>query len=42
MALAIPGFRYERVTVAGSVSLNTAVGGSGSPVMLLHGFPQTL
>jgi haloacetate dehalogenase len=41
MTLTIPGFRYERVTVAGGVSLNTAIGGSGSPIILLHGFPQT-
>jgi haloacetate dehalogenase len=41
MTLTIPGFRYERVTVADGVQLNTAIGGSGSPVVLLHGFPQT-
>jgi haloacetate dehalogenase len=41
MTLTIPGFRYERVTVASGVSLHTAIGGSGSPVVLLHGFPQT-
>ncbi|MFD5746316.1 alpha/beta fold hydrolase [Streptomyces sp. NPDC127033] len=37
----ITGFDYRRVTVADGVSLNVAVGGSGSPVVLLHGFPQT-
>ncbi|WP_381796635.1 alpha/beta fold hydrolase [Streptomyces niveus] len=37
----IPGFTYQRVPVADDVTLNVAVGGSGSPVMLLHGFPQT-
>src|SRR5213593_4515763 len=36
----IPGFDYQRVTV-GDVALNVAVGGSGAPVVLLHGFPQT-
>jgi haloacetate dehalogenase len=41
MPPAIPGFDYQRVPVADGVSLNTAVGGSGSPVVLLHGFPQT-
>jgi haloacetate dehalogenase len=41
MALTIPGFDYQRVTVTGEVALNTAVGGTGSPVVLLHGFPQT-
>lgn len=37
----ITGFGYQRVPVADGVSLNAAVGGSGSPVVLLHGFPQT-
>ncbi|MGK5553910.1 alpha/beta fold hydrolase [Actinomadura kijaniata] len=37
----IPGFDYLRVPVADGVSLNAAVAGSGSPVVLLHGFPQT-
>lgn len=41
MAPTIPGFDYQRVTVADGVTLNAAVGGSGSPVVLLHGFPQT-
>ncbi|GIE35129.1 hydrolase [Actinoplanes italicus] len=34
-------FEYVRVRVADGVELNTAVAGSGSPVVLLHGFPQT-
>lgn len=37
----IPGFAYHRVQVAEGVFLNTTVGGSGSPIVLLHGFPQT-
>ncbi|MFI7491714.1 alpha/beta fold hydrolase [Micromonospora echinaurantiaca] len=37
----IHGFDYRRVTVADDVALNVAVGGSGSPIVLLHGFPQT-
>ncbi|RJL36077.1 alpha/beta fold hydrolase [Bailinhaonella thermotolerans] len=37
----IEGFDYRRVPVAPGVSLNAAVAGSGSPVVLLHGFPQT-
>jgi haloacetate dehalogenase len=41
MTLTIPGFSYQRVSVADDVSLNTAIGGSGRPVVLLHGFPQT-
>jgi haloacetate dehalogenase len=41
MAPAIPGFDLRRVPVADGVSLTAAVGGSGPPVVLLHGFPQT-
>jgi haloacetate dehalogenase len=41
MSLTIPGFRYERIPVAGGVALHTAIGGCGAPVVLLHGFPQT-
>ncbi|MFD5157510.1 alpha/beta fold hydrolase [Streptomyces hawaiiensis] len=41
MSPTIPGFTYRRVRVADGVSLNVAVGGSGTPVVLLHGFPQT-
>jgi pimeloyl-ACP methyl ester carboxylesterase len=37
----ITGFDYQRVTVAENVTLNVAVGGSGDPIVLLHGFPQT-
>ncbi|MGC9544326.1 alpha/beta fold hydrolase [Streptomyces sp. UG1] len=37
----IPGFDHHRIPVADGVSLHTAVGGSGTPVVLLHGFPQT-
>ncbi|MEV0676428.1 alpha/beta hydrolase [Actinosynnema sp. NPDC050436] len=39
--MTISGFARHRVTVADGVRLNVAVGGSGSPVVLLHGFPQT-
>ncbi|WP_167133393.1 alpha/beta fold hydrolase [Paramicrobacterium chengjingii] len=41
MSLTIPNFEYHRIPVADGVDLNTAVGGSGSPIVLLHGFPQT-
>lgn len=41
MAPTITGFDYQRVAAADGVSLNVAVGGSGTPVVLLHGFPQT-
>jgi pimeloyl-ACP methyl ester carboxylesterase len=37
----INGFHYQQVPVADGVTLNTAVGGDGPPVVLLHGFPQT-
>ena len=36
----IPGFAEHRVRVDDDVTLNTAVGGTGSPVVLLHGFPR--
>jgi haloacetate dehalogenase len=41
MAPAIAGFDYQRVPVADGVSLNAAVAGTGRPIVLLHGFPQT-
>ncbi|MGH3378959.1 MAG: alpha/beta fold hydrolase [Actinoallomurus sp.] len=41
MTPAIDGFDYQRVPVAEGVALNAAVAGSGRPVVLLHGFPQT-
>ncbi|MEN3615004.1 alpha/beta hydrolase [Plantactinospora sp. ZYX-F-223] len=41
MAAAISGFDYRRVTVDDDVTLSVAVGGAGSPIVLLHGFPQT-
>ncbi|MFY1577021.1 alpha/beta fold hydrolase [Verrucosispora sp. WMMD703] len=37
----ISGFDQQRVPVADGVELHAAVGGSGSPIVLLHGFPQT-
>jgi pimeloyl-ACP methyl ester carboxylesterase len=41
MSNKIKDFRYERVEVADDVRLNVAIGGTGSPIVLLHGFPQT-
>ncbi|MFI2228803.1 alpha/beta fold hydrolase [Nocardia testacea] len=41
MKPALTGFDYHRVTVADGVDLEVAVAGSGSPIVLLHGFPQT-
>ncbi|WP_433193921.1 alpha/beta fold hydrolase [Nocardia sp. CA-107356] len=41
MTRTIPGFDYHRVPVADDIALNVAVAGSGTPIVLLHGFPQT-
>src|SRR5215472_5927246 len=41
MAPRLPGFDYQRVHVDEGVALAVAVGGSGPPLVLLHGFPQT-
>jgi pimeloyl-ACP methyl ester carboxylesterase len=41
MTPTIPEFEYRQVPVGEDVTLNVAVGGSGRPIMLLHGFPQT-
>ncbi|GHA74601.1 MULTISPECIES: alpha/beta fold hydrolase [Streptomyces] len=41
MTHAIPGFDQVRLPGTDGVELAAAVGGSGSPVVLLHGFPQT-
>ncbi|WP_405183003.1 alpha/beta hydrolase [Nocardia sp. NBC_01377] len=41
MNVTLPGFDYRRVRVADDVALNIAVAGSGTPIVLLHGFPQT-
>ncbi len=35
----LPGFEYQRVDVEG-VTINCAVNGAGSPLLLLHGYPQ--
>ena len=41
MSIAIPGFDVTSIGVADGIELNAAVGGQGSPIVLLHGFPQT-
>ncbi|MGV9367184.1 alpha/beta fold hydrolase [Amycolatopsis sp. NPDC003731] len=41
MTLSIPGFDHVRLPGTDGVELAAAVGGSGSPVVLLHGFPET-
>jgi haloacetate dehalogenase len=35
-----PGFEQRRIKV-GEITFNLRLGGSGSPLLLLHGFPQT-
>jgi pimeloyl-ACP methyl ester carboxylesterase len=37
----IPGFADHRLRVAPDVTLRAAVGGTGTPIVLLHGFPPT-
>ncbi|MGA5624330.1 alpha/beta fold hydrolase [Streptomyces cellulosae] len=41
MTPTIPGFEYLRLPGVDGVEVAAAVGGDGSPVVLLHGFPQT-
>jgi hypothetical protein len=36
-----PGFRHDRREV-NSVTINYVLGGSGTPIVLLHGYPQSL
>jgi haloacetate dehalogenase len=36
-----PGFRAERITVHEGIDIHAIVGGSGPPLLLLHGHPQT-
>lgn len=38
---AIDGFEYQELPGHDGVDLNVASGGSGPPIVLLHGFPQT-
>jgi haloacetate dehalogenase len=40
--LSIPGFTAERIATSGGVTINAVKGGSGPPVLLLHGAPLTL
>jgi haloacetate dehalogenase len=35
-----PGFRRQTIQTSGA-TVNVLVGGSGPPVLLLHGYPQT-
>ena len=36
-----PGFSAQRIPVAPGIGIHTIVGGSGPPLLLLHGHPQT-
>jgi haloacetate dehalogenase len=38
----IPGFTNERIATSGGVTINAVKGGSGPPLLLLHGAPLTL
>src|ERR1700733_13724955 len=39
-SLFLPGFRQQTVTTSGAI-INTLIGGSGPPLLLLHGHPET-
>ncbi|MEV0273569.1 alpha/beta hydrolase [Hamadaea sp. NPDC050747] len=41
MTARIPSFEYATLPGSGGVRLNVAYAGSGRPIVLLHGFPQT-
>ncbi|NUR69206.1 MAG: alpha/beta hydrolase [Hamadaea sp.] len=41
MTARIPSFEYASLPGSGGVRLNVAYAGSGQPIVLLHGFPQT-
>ncbi|HXA36394.1 MAG TPA: alpha/beta hydrolase [Steroidobacteraceae bacterium] len=36
----LPGFTYQRIKAA-EATINVATGGSGTPLLLLHGYPET-
>ncbi|MGH3169479.1 MAG: alpha/beta fold hydrolase, partial [Trebonia sp.] len=41
MTVPLPDVFRRTTVLAGGVRINTLVGGQGSPVLLLHGYPQT-
>ena len=41
MTVPLPGLFRRTTVLAGGVRINTLVGGQGTPVLLLHGYPQT-
>jgi pimeloyl-ACP methyl ester carboxylesterase len=38
---AITNFKHRLIDIGNGIKLNTVTGGSGAPLFLLHGFPQT-
>ena len=36
-----PGFRIEKVKTSGSEKMHSVIGGSGAPILLLHGAPRS-
>ena len=36
-----PGFQPQHITVAPGIDIHAIIGGSGPPLLLLHGHPQT-
>ena len=40
MTVPLPGVFQRRTLTPGGIRINTLVGGTGSPVLLLHGYPQ--
>ena len=40
MAALLPGFAPRRISTSGA-EINALIGGSGAPLLLLHGYPQT-
>ena len=41
MSQLFPGFTQRRIRTSGGVTINLEMGGKGSPVLLLHGYPET-
>ncbi len=37
-----PGFEQKRIRTSGGVTINAVIKGKGEPLLLLHGYPQTM